>query len=182
MKTFYSELGVGHEKGSVGRAWVCLDPVAQAPFKSVDGLQAYGKSRTSELGQYALRATEHVWSNHRPNRPDNWVQRWIDRWSKPPVEPSWEMTVGEPAVQTVSERAAEVTFDLSITVFEDHQPQDTEKDDPLIVCYGILELRQSKTLLKVEDRWYLTSGTLDGPNDGQPTAEQSDPAQDVAPA
>ena len=41
LKTFYSELGVGEGKGSVGRAWVCLDPEAQAPYKDIEEFEAW---------------------------------------------------------------------------------------------------------------------------------------------
>ena len=40
VKTFYSEVGVdGHM--SIGRAWACLDPGAQAEFASLDDFETY---------------------------------------------------------------------------------------------------------------------------------------------
>ena len=167
VKTFYSEVGVdGHV--SIGRAWVCLDPGAQAEFASMDDFETYWQTGLNALKEQARQATHQWWGGHRPNQAKGHVERVVKSGS------SW--------LDVINDHAAQLCHDLIIEVRD--KVLFGRGDDEYVrsVRYCTLVCMQSKTLLKGGDRWYLTSGTLDGPNDGQPTAEPSDPAQDVAPA
>jgi len=154
LETFYSELGVGQPKHSVGRAWICLDPVAQGQFKSMEALEQYWENQLNDLRRHTLWITYHVWSDHRPNKMTGEVGYRL-AW-----EPAW--------LGKITERAAELHRDLVIEIYDNVEVGTDSEGDRITgtLVYAVLFLLQSKTLLKSGDRWYLTSGSLDGPKRG----------------
>lgn len=146
---FYGEL-LGSGKGSVERAWSCLDSGARAQFKSLRDFKEYWKSRQAEMKKWALDRTAPLLAK----RPKG--QR---------GERHCAIKLKSIQIASVDGRTANLRGEVLVFVWELVAARKDIAGNPIFVSisYGDFVLPQSKTLLMGPDRWYLTSGTLDGP-------------------
>lgn len=151
-KVFFAET-LGLAGGGATRAWNALDGAAKAEFASLEEFKAHFKRRKAEAEQWGLEQARQLPSR----RPANYR-------GKPEA-----FVFAMPA--EVSERTptvADVTCDLLISVSEVVEVGKNLAGNPNMatIYHAKFIWPQRKTALKSGDRWYLTSGSVDGPAGG----------------
>lgn len=146
---FYGQL-IGADRGGVSRAWACLDSKARAHFSSPAEFKNYWDRRESDMKQWALDMTKHLLRN-RPKGHKGDLQCVVH--------------VKAVSVQSRSEMVADLRCEIMASVYELVVARKDLAGNPIFVTvyYELFIWPQAKTLLLGASRWYLTSGTLEGP-------------------
>lgn len=144
---FYRELLGG---GSFSRAWSSLDATARARFTSLEDFKKYWKTRQNDMKEWAVNTALPLAAG-RPKGPTGILRSAVSLKGVDIVD--------------AAERTAVLRCEIIVSAYE---PVEAKKDlagNPIFVTvfYGRSIWPQTKTLLKGPTRWYLTSGTLDGP-------------------
>ena len=146
---FNQEL-LGSENGTISRAWSCLDSTARAEFNSLDDFRNHWKDRKSFMKEWALDKTTLQYEN-RPKGQTGTLRCDI------------HLTSAE--ITNVTEHTAELHSDIMALVYENVEAgKDMAGNSQyVVVMHGQFVWPQLKTLLLGQGRWFLTSGTLEGP-------------------
>ncbi len=148
---FYEEL-IG--QGNVPRAWSCLDSTMRSQFDSLEGFRKYWETRQDEMKQWAISETKPLLAA-RPKEQEGTFK--------------CDITLESVDISNTNSRTADLRSDIMVSAYESVEVRKDRAGNRrfVFVYWGRFVWPQSKTLLMGSDRWYLTSGTLDGPKPQQ---------------
>lgn len=157
------------DKGSCSRAFSALDSTAQGEFGSAKDFEQYWTNREAELKRWAIRSSEDLLQL----RPTDRTGRL-----------ECAMQLRSDKISDLAGNTATFKCEMLVVPYElAAAGKDLAGNQKYVaVHYRVFSLPQIKTLIKGQDRWYLTSGTLDGPQSWSSPAEVTEYSHAVAQA